>query len=115
MRVGGEGAGAPCGSESEGEPRIARVLTEAEGGSSAVAECAYLYLEWLSSFVLGWLGQAIFRGGPYNAPASENQFTEEDTLKCPPRLIPINRGGHFKVPASVNRFFEAGKSAHHGK
>ena len=64
------------------------MLTEAEGGSSAVAgkpKCAYLYLEWLSGFVLGRLGQAIFRGGPYNAPASENQFSE------------------------------AGKSAHHGK
>ena len=105
MRVGGEGAGAPCSRRRREGVRL----------WLGNRKCAYLYLEWLSGFVLGRLGQAIFRGGPYNAPASENQFTEADTLKCPPRLIPINRGGHFKVPASVNRFFEAGKSAHHGK
>jgi len=122
VRVGGEGAGAPCGSESEREPRItmkgigcSRRRREGVRLWLGNPKCAYLYLEWLSGFVLGRLGQAIFRDGPYNAPASENQFTEADTLKCPPRLIPVNHDGHFKVPASVNRFFEAGKSAHHGK
>jgi len=92
VRVGGEGAGAPCGSESEREPRIAmkgigcsRRRREGVRLWLGNRKCAYLYLEWLSGFVLGRLGQAFFRGGPFSVPATINRFTVADALRCPLR------------------------------
>ena len=75
----------------------------------------HIYTRAVIGLPLGRLGQAFFRDGPCNMPASVNIFTEADNLKCPPRLIAINRGRHFKLPASVNIFSVAGKSDRHSK
>ena len=99
-----------------GEWRSVAVCEKVRGGWLSVGnpKC-HIYTRAVIGLPLGRLGQAFFRDGPCNMPASVNIFTEADNLKCPPRLIAINRGRHFKLPASVNMFSVAGKSDRHGK